>query len=98
MRTCLAAALALSATGMVVGQPVYPFTPDWESLDPHHSTGAALVDLDRDGALDLVVADGNDIAVGRLNVYYNDGAGNFPIMRTGSPGTSPTTATSTSPT
>jgi hypothetical protein len=58
--------------------PIYPPTPDWESLNPHYSTGGALVDIDHDGWLDLVVADGNDIQQGRLNVYYND-EGEFPL-------------------
>ena len=36
-------ALALSAPA--AAPPVYPTLPDWESLNPHYSTGAALVDL-----------------------------------------------------
>jgi len=58
--------------------PVYSSTPDWISDNPHYSTGAALTDFNRDGWLDLVVADGNDMSQGRLNVYYNDGNGAFP--------------------
>ena len=42
------------------------------------STGAGLVDLDRDGWLDLVVANGNDMALQRLAVYYNRGDGTLP--------------------
>jgi len=74
----LALALGTSLTVSGSGQVVYPTTPDWESLNPHYSTGAALVDIDRDGWLDYVVADGNDILEGRLNVYYNNGDGTFP--------------------
>jgi len=59
-------------------QQPYPGIPDWESENPHYSTGAALADFNLDGWLDLVVADGNDIAQGRLNVYYNDGHGELP--------------------
>ncbi len=59
-------------------QQPYSSTPDWISSNPHYSTGAALADFNLDGWLDLVVADGNDIAQGRLNVYYNDGNGKFP--------------------
>jgi hypothetical protein len=73
----LFSALALSAPA--AAPPVYAPLPDWESLNPHYSTGAALVDIDRDGWLDLVVADGNDMQIGRLNVYYNDGAGALPV-------------------
>ena len=58
--------------------PVYSPTPDWISENPHYSTGAALADFNLDGWLDLVVADGNDMAQGRLNVYYNDGNGALP--------------------
>ncbi|MHC4414289.1 MAG: FG-GAP repeat domain-containing protein [Planctomycetota bacterium] len=74
LATFVAVALAASAAG----QPVFPTSPDWVSLNPHYSTGAALADLDRDGWLDLVVADGNDILPGRLNVYYNNGDGTLP--------------------
>ncbi|MHC4218551.1 MAG: FG-GAP repeat domain-containing protein [Planctomycetota bacterium] len=74
----LAFLLGIVVSVPAAGQPAYLTSPDWESLNPHYSTGAALVDLDRDGWLDLVVADGNDIEVGRLNVYYNDGAGTLP--------------------
>jgi hypothetical protein len=58
--------------------PPYPSTPDWISENPHYSTGAALSDLNLDGWLDIVVADGNDMQQGRLNVYYNKGDGVFP--------------------
>ena len=58
--------------------PVYSSTPDWISDNPHYSTGAAFADFNQNGWLDLVVADGNDISQGRLNVYYNDGNGAFP--------------------
>jgi hypothetical protein len=57
--------------------PVYPSTPDWISANPHYSTGGAMADINRDGWLDLVVADGNDIQQGHLNVFYNDGSGGF---------------------
>jgi hypothetical protein len=76
--TALAVAAALAATRSAAAD-VYPPTPDWISADPHYSTGAALVDLDRDGWLDIVVADGNDMNPGRLNVYYNQGDGTFPV-------------------
>jgi hypothetical protein len=59
-------------------QEIYPVVPDWESSDTEVSTGAALVDIDRDGWLDLVVANGNDMAQQRLAVYYNQGGGTFP--------------------
>lgn len=64
--------LAANDTGRSAGADVYPPSPDWISGNPHYSTGAALADLNNDQWLDLVVADGNDMAQGRLNVYYNN--------------------------
>lgn len=62
---------------VVNGDP-YLSIPDWTSDNPHYSTGAALDDLNLDGWLDLVVADGNDMGLGKLNVYYNNGDGSLP--------------------
>jgi hypothetical protein len=62
----------------ISGPHAYLTTPDWVSEKPHYSTGAALADFNRDGWLDLVVADGNDMKPGRLNLYYNQGDGTFP--------------------
>lgn len=55
----------------------YSLTPDWISNNPHYSTGGELADFNNDGWLDLVVSDGNDMAMGRVNVYLNDGNGNL---------------------
>ncbi len=60
------------------GQTVYTSTPDWISADTQVSTGAALADLDHDGWLDLIVANGNDMAQQHLVVYYNQGDGTLP--------------------
>ncbi len=68
----------LLSTGRLSGQDVYNPTPDWVSSDEHYSTGAALADMDRDGWLDLVVSNGNDMAIERVAVYYNNGDGTFP--------------------
>jgi hypothetical protein len=57
---------------------VYSPTPDWVSSSPNYSTGAALTDLNKDGWLDLVVSDGNDMAQGHVRVYLNDGQGHLP--------------------
>lgn len=62
----------------VLGQAVFNTTPDWVSSDTPYSTGAALVDLDRDGWLDFVVGNGNDIRREKLAVYYNNGDGTLP--------------------
>ncbi len=70
------AALPCQAQGPV------PFSDlaDWESEPTGVSTGGAFLDLDRDGDLDLVVANGNDILRQTVDVYYNDGAGHYPIQ------------------
>ncbi|MCK6476867.1 MAG: VCBS repeat-containing protein [Phycisphaerales bacterium] len=60
--------------GRAAGQAYSP-TPDWQSTDKQVSTGGALVDLNRDGWLDLVVANGNDISRQRVVAYYNNGSG-----------------------
>jgi hypothetical protein len=66
--------LALTASNVAHAQ-IYNTTPDWQSADQQVSTGAALVDLNRDGWLDLVIANGNDINRERVVVYYNNGSG-----------------------
>jgi len=77
----------ISGSQVKLGSTTYPktlndnpylSTPDWVSDNPHYSTGAALADFNKDGWLDLVISDGNDMALGRLNVYYNDKNGNLP--------------------
>ncbi len=68
-------ALAAATAG---AQAPYPAQPDWTSTDTRVSTGAALADIDRDGWLDLVVSNGNDMAVQPVAVYLNSGAGGFP--------------------
>ena len=43
-----------------------------------YSTGAAFVDINKDGFLDLVFSDGNDMERGRIYVYLNNN-GTFPL-------------------
>ncbi|RMH04723.1 MAG: VCBS repeat-containing protein [Planctomycetota bacterium] len=66
--------LAAAAQGPVP----YSTTADWESYPGGVATGGAFADIDGDGFLDLVVANGNDILRQRVEVYLNDGAGGFP--------------------
>ncbi|MFH1681452.1 MAG: VCBS repeat-containing protein, partial [Candidatus Eisenbacteria bacterium] len=47
--------------------------PIWKSEDVDYSTGGALIDLDGDGFLDLVTANGNDMARQPIRVYFNRG-------------------------
>jgi hypothetical protein len=54
-------------------------TPTWISTDiSNYSTGCAWADINKDGWLDLVVANGNDMARQRVVVYYNSGTGTLP--------------------
>lgn len=81
LTAALAAALASAATSapaLAQGPIPYPNDADWESYPGGVTTGGAFVDLDRDGDQDLVVANGNDIYRQRVEVYSNDGDGNFP--------------------
>jgi len=60
-------------------QVPFPQNPDWISTDiTSVSTGGAFADINRDGWLDFVVANGNDISRQHLAVYYNNGDGTFP--------------------
>jgi hypothetical protein len=57
------------------GWPPYAREPDWQSEDWGYATGGAWADIDGDGALDWVVAYGNDMQPGPLAVHYGgDGA------------------------
>lgn len=59
----------------------YSLSPDWESTPAGHcATGLALVDINGDGWKDMVVANGNDMQLQRLVVYYNNGDGTFPAL------------------
>ncbi len=69
---------------VLISFPVFsqvPFTtsPNWISSDAYNvATGGAFADINNDGWLDLVTANGNDISRQKISVYYNDGAGNLP--------------------
>lgn len=71
--------LAALAITFAHAQVPFPLTPSWMSTDvSNYSTGCAWADINRDGWLDLVVANGNDMARQRVVVYYNTGTGTLP--------------------
>ncbi len=60
-------------------QVPYDTSPAWISTDvSNYSTGAAWADINNDGWLDLVVANGNDMARQHVVAYYNTGVGSLP--------------------
>ena len=61
------------------GQVPYSTASTWESYTGGVTTGGALADIDGDGFVDFVVANGNDILRQSVEVYTNDGAGGFPL-------------------
>jgi hypothetical protein len=69
----------LVAFSQIYSQVPFNQTPNWISTDVSSvSTGGAFADIDQDGWLDFVVANGNDISRQKLVVYYNNGTGIFP--------------------
>jgi hypothetical protein len=72
--------LLILATTLVRAQVPFNTSPTWISTDvSDYSTGAAWADINKDGWLDLVLANGNDMARQRVVVYYNS-AGTLPAM------------------
>ena len=79
MKTLILTSLLFTFSFKVHSQVPFNLTPDWISTDLSSvSTGGAFADINQDGWLDFVVANGNDIHRQKLVVYYNDGTGNFP--------------------
>jgi hypothetical protein len=69
----------LFAFSQIYSQVPFNQTPNWISTDVSSvSTDGAFADIDQDGWLDFVVANGNDISLQRVVVYYNNGDGTFP--------------------
>ena len=80
MKTLLLSALIIFPFLNLQSQVPFNLNPDWISSDTSsRSTGGAFADIDQDGWLDFVVANGNDMARQRVAVYYNDGTGNYPL-------------------
>ncbi|MCP4902270.1 MAG: VCBS repeat-containing protein [bacterium] len=79
-RILVALALVIVIALPGFAQTIFPTQPDWTSTDTPVSTGGAVVDLNLDGWVDLVVANGNDMAIEPVTVYYNQGDGSFPSV------------------
>jgi len=69
----IAVLLFLFTAGSASGVVPLIKPPTWKSVDMDYATGGVLVDLDGDGFLDLITANGNDMAVQRIRVFYNEG-------------------------
>lgn len=61
------------ASGLNAQQIFFNTTPFWSSASSPYSTGCGWADINRDGYLDLIVANGNDMSRGNLWVYLNTG-------------------------
>ena len=81
MKTFKTIVLAVLLQSLVQVHSQVPFnqTPNWISTDiTSVSTGGMFADINQDGWLDYVVANGNDIARQKVVIYYNNGDGTFP--------------------
>ena len=79
MKKLLSIILFFIFFSQLYSQVPFPQNPDWISTEVSDvSTGGAFADINKDGWLDFVVANGNDISIQKLVVYYNNGNGTFP--------------------
>lgn len=75
-------ALLFVLVAVAPAQVPFAVTPSWTSADvSNYSTGCAWADINKDGWLDLVVANGNDMARQRVVVYSNS-SGTLPTTPT----------------
>ena len=78
MKKILLAVFIILTFSKLYSQIPYNQTPNWISTDVTSvSTGGMFADINQDGWLDYVVANGNDMARQKVVVYYNNGNGTF---------------------
>ena len=79
MKKIFSVILSFIFFSQLYSQVPFPQNPNWISTDiTSVSTGGAFADINQDGWLDFVVANGNDISRQKVVVYYNNGSGTFP--------------------
>jgi hypothetical protein len=79
MKKILLIVFLILTCSKLYSQIPYNQTPNWISTDVTSvSTGGMFADINQDGWLDYVVANGNDIARQKVVVYYNNGNGTLP--------------------
>ena len=72
-------ALFIIQSGSLKAQVPFNTSPSWISTaNGYYSTGAAWTDINKDGWLDLVISNGNDMERQRVVVYFNNN-GTLPL-------------------
>jgi hypothetical protein len=78
MKTSITFIIAALLAPVIYAQVPFNQNPNWISTDiTNVSTGGTFADINKDGWIDFVVANGNDMAIQKVVVYYNNN-GSFP--------------------
>jgi len=49
-----------------------PDTPSWTSIDNDYTTGGGFADINNDGYIDFCTSNGNDMALNKQGIYFNN--------------------------